>query len=109
MALSALWAGPYPPEPGPADCIMDEASSATSPSSLLERAVRARPSSRAIAWGAAALLGAIAYRSLHDKFVRAVLGESDLPAPVEQVHLMEVIAAAYRSAREGREIHLGEG
>jgi predicted dehydrogenase len=50
-----------------------------------------------------------AYRRLLDQFVRAVLGESDLPAPIEQVHLMEVIAAAYRSAREGREIHLGEG
>ena len=50
-----------------------------------------------------------AYRRLLDQFVRAVLGESEVPAPVEQVHLMEVIAAAYRSAREGREIHLGEG
>ena len=50
-----------------------------------------------------------AYRRLLDQFVRAVLDESDVPAPVEQVHLMEVISAAYRSAREGREIHLGEG
>ena len=50
-----------------------------------------------------------AYRRLLDQFVRAVLGETDVPAPVDQVHLMEVIAAAYRSAREGREIHLGEG
>ncbi len=50
-----------------------------------------------------------AYRRLLDQFVRAVLGETDVGAPVEQVHLMEVIAAAYRSAREGREIHLGEG
>ena len=49
-----------------------------------------------------------AYRRLLDEFVRAVLGESDVPAPVEQVHLMEVVSAAYRSAREGREIHLGE-
>ena len=50
-----------------------------------------------------------AYRRLLDQFVRAVLGESDVPAPVEQVHLMEVITAAYRSAREGREIQLGDG
>ncbi len=49
-----------------------------------------------------------AYRRLLDQFVRAVLGESDVPAPVEQVHLMEVISAAYRSAGEGREIHLGD-
>ena len=49
-----------------------------------------------------------AYRRLLDHFVRAVLGETDDTAPVEQVHLMEVVAAAYRSAREGREIHLGE-
>ncbi len=50
-----------------------------------------------------------AYRRLLDQFVRAVLGETDVGAPVEQVHLMEVIAAAYRSASEGREIHLDEG
>ena len=50
-----------------------------------------------------------AYRRLLDQFVRAVFGEIDVPAPVEQVHLMEVIAAAYQSAREGREIQLGEG
>jgi len=49
-----------------------------------------------------------AYRRLLDQFVRAVLGKTDLPVPVEQVHLMEVIEAAYRSAREGREIQLGE-
>lgn len=49
-----------------------------------------------------------AYRRLLDQFVRAVLGKTDLPVPVEQVHLMEVIAAAYQSAREGREIQLGE-
>ena len=50
-----------------------------------------------------------AYRRLLDQFVRAVFGEIDVPAPVEQVHLMEVITAAYQSAREGREIQLGEG
>ena len=50
-----------------------------------------------------------AYRRLLDQFIRAVLGKTDAPPPVEQVHLMEVIAAAYRSAGEGREIHLGDG
>lgn len=50
-----------------------------------------------------------AYRRLLDQFVRAVLGKADSPLPVEQVHLMEVVAAAYRSAKEGREIHLGAG
>ncbi len=50
-----------------------------------------------------------AYRRLLDQFVRATLGESDVSAPIEQIHLMEVISAAYRSASEGREIHLGEG
>jgi predicted dehydrogenase len=49
-----------------------------------------------------------AYRRLLDQFVRAILGKIDVAAPVEQVHLMEVVAAAYRSAKEGREIHLGE-
>ena len=50
-----------------------------------------------------------AYRRLVDQFVRSVLGETDAPPPIEQVHLMQVVAAAYRSAKEGREIHLGEG
>ncbi len=49
-----------------------------------------------------------AYRRLLDEFVRAVLGETDASPPVEQVHLMEVVAAAYRSAEEGREIQVGE-
>jgi len=50
-----------------------------------------------------------AYRRLLDQFIRAVSGKADAPLPFEQVHLMEVVAAAYRSAREGREIHLDEG
>jgi predicted dehydrogenase len=49
-----------------------------------------------------------AYRRLLDQFVRAAFGESDVPAPLEQVHLMEVVSAAYRSASEGREIHLAD-
>jgi predicted dehydrogenase len=48
------------------------------------------------------------YRRLLDQFVRVVQGKTDAPLPVEQVQLMEVIAAAYRSAEEGREIHLGD-
>ncbi len=48
------------------------------------------------------------YRRLLDQFVRVVTGKTDSPVPVEQVQLMEVIAAAYRSAREGREIHLAD-
>ena len=50
-----------------------------------------------------------AYRRLLDQFVRAVSGECDLPAPTEQVHLMEVMQAAYRSAEQGLEVRLGEG
>jgi predicted dehydrogenase len=49
-----------------------------------------------------------AYRRLLDEFVRAVLGKTEASPPVEQVHLMEVVAAAYRSAEEGREIQVGE-
>ena len=49
-----------------------------------------------------------AYRRLLDQFVRVVRGKADVPAPVEQIQLMEVVVAAYRSAREGREIQLGE-
>ena len=49
------------------------------------------------------------YRRLLDQFLRTIAGESDSPPPTEQVLLMDVIAAAYRSVREGREIKLGDG
>ncbi len=49
-----------------------------------------------------------AYRRLLDQFVRSVAGECDLAPPIEQVHLMEVMQAAYRSAEAGREVLLGE-
>jgi predicted dehydrogenase len=50
-----------------------------------------------------------AYRRLLDQFVRAAAGECDIPPPTEQVHLMEVMQAAYRSAELGQEVGLGEG
>lgn len=50
-----------------------------------------------------------AHRRLLDQFVRAAAGEYDMPSPTEQVHLMEVMQAAYRSAEQGREVRLGEG
>ena len=50
-----------------------------------------------------------AYRRLLDQFVRAAAGECDIPPPTEQVHLMEVMQAAHRSAELGREVGLGEG
>lgn len=49
------------------------------------------------------------YRRALDHFVRSMTGQAEAPLPTEQVHLMEVIEAAYRSAREGREVTLGEG
>ncbi len=47
-----------------------------------------------------------AYRRLLDQFVRTSAGECDSPLPEEQVELMKVIEAAYRSAREGAEVEL---
>lgn len=47
-----------------------------------------------------------AYRRLLDDFVRCVSGTSEAKIPREQIHLMEVIEAAYRAAREGREVEL---
>jgi predicted dehydrogenase len=49
------------------------------------------------------------YRRALDHFVRCIVGQAEAPLPQEQVHLMEVIEAAYRSAREGREVALGDG
>jgi predicted dehydrogenase len=46
------------------------------------------------------------YRRLLDQFLRTVADETDQPPPTEQIMLMDVIAAAYRSAGEGREINL---
>lgn len=49
------------------------------------------------------------YRRALDHFIRCIADEAEAPLPQEQVHLMEVIEAAYRSAREGREVTLGDG
>lgn len=46
------------------------------------------------------------YRREIDLFLRSVRGEGDGELPDEQVHLMEVLEAAYRSAAERREIEL---
>ncbi|MGD8320282.1 MAG: Gfo/Idh/MocA family oxidoreductase [Gemmatimonadota bacterium] len=47
-----------------------------------------------------------AYRRLLDHFVRAVEGTGEEPLPEEQVALLRLIEAAYRSAEEGREVSL---
>jgi predicted dehydrogenase len=47
-----------------------------------------------------------AYRRELDLYVRAIVGEGDVPLPEEQHALMAVIEAAYRSAAKGREVNL---
>ena len=47
-----------------------------------------------------------AYRREIDHFLRAVAGQGDSPFPTEQAHLMSLISAAYRSAKEGREVEV---
>ncbi len=47
-----------------------------------------------------------AYRRLLDEFVRGISGDCEIPLPVEQIELMKVIEAAYRSAREQCEVAL---
>lgn len=47
-----------------------------------------------------------AYRRQFAHFVRAAAGEADAPLPDEQVQLMTVVEAAYRSAEKGREVEL---
>lgn len=47
-----------------------------------------------------------AYRRLLDHFVRCVSGIASAPLPTEQVHVMEIIEAAYRSAERGEEVVL---
>ncbi len=47
-----------------------------------------------------------AYRRLLDDFVRQITGLRDITIPEEQVGLMALIEAAYRSAEEGREVEL---
>ena len=45
-----------------------------------------------------------AYRREIDHFLRAARGVGTAPVPDDQVHLMEVVEAAYRSARERVEV-----
>jgi predicted dehydrogenase len=47
-----------------------------------------------------------AYRRLLDDFVRRATGVGEVSAPVEQVGLLRLIEAAYRSAESGREVEL---
>ena len=47
-----------------------------------------------------------AYRREIDHFLRAARGVGTAPVPDDQVHLMEVVEAAYRSARERVEVAL---
>ncbi|MEQ9398559.1 MAG: Gfo/Idh/MocA family oxidoreductase [Longimicrobiales bacterium] len=47
-----------------------------------------------------------AYRRQLDHFVRGLAGEVDCKLPVEQVALMRLIEAAYRSAEEGRQVEV---
>jgi len=49
-----------------------------------------------------------AYRREWSEFLRLVRGEQDGELPEEQVDLLRIVEACYRSAREGREIALGE-
>jgi predicted dehydrogenase len=45
-----------------------------------------------------------AYRRQLDHFLRCVSGKAEASMPEEQVALMKVVEAAYRSAQEGREV-----
>lgn len=47
-----------------------------------------------------------AYRRQHDHFIRTVSGEAEAPPPREQIRLMALVEAAYRSAEEGAEVGL---
>jgi len=49
-------------------------------------------------------LYADSYRQEWGEFLRHVRGEKPATAPEEQVSLVEVLEACYRSAREGREV-----
>ena len=49
------------------------------------------------------------YRRLLDRFVGMVIGERAVEQSEEQVRLMRVIEAAYRSAREQREVRPLDG
>lgn len=47
-----------------------------------------------------------AYRRQHDHFIRTVSGEAEAPPPREQIRLMALVEAAYRSAAEETEVTL---
>ena len=43
---------------------------------------------------------------LLDHFLRVAAGQGESPFPTDQVRLMALISAAYRSAKEGREVEV---
>jgi predicted dehydrogenase len=47
-----------------------------------------------------------AYRRGIDHFLRVAAGQGESPFPTEQARLMALISAAYRSAKEGREVEV---
>ncbi len=47
-----------------------------------------------------------AYRREIDQFIRALGGQADVALPEEQVRLMALVEAAYRSAKSGKEVRL---
>lgn len=49
------------------------------------------------------------YRTQMQHFIEAVRGEKKLAAPEDQVRLMDIMEAAFRSASEGREVDLSGG
>ncbi len=46
------------------------------------------------------------YRREHDHFFRSIRGHSTAELPLDQIQMMEVVRAAYRSIEEGREVIL---
>lgn len=51
----------------------------------------------------------VSHRRLLDRFVGMATGERAAKLPTEQVRLLRVVEAAYRSAREGRDVEMGAG
>lgn len=51
----------------------------------------------------------VSHRRLLDRFVGMAAGVRAVDLPLEQVRLLRVVEAAYRSAREGRDVQMGGG
>ncbi len=108
LSLAASWRLHAPDDRHELEVFGSEGSAALSPLSIFReesgRTIEATPRYPAPRGGET--LFANGYRRLLDHFVAVVAGRAPAESPAGQAMLMQLVEAAYESAREGREVEL---